>query len=76
MTEKATKEASGMLVCARFGSERLTGKLKRDGTGWPRVPGLAPWHECCVAIVVVDLIGVRARVTPTTEGPELAHRSP
>jgi hypothetical protein len=76
VTEEAAKEASGMLVCASFGSERLMGKLKRDGTGWPRVSGLAPWHECCVAIVVVDLIGARARVTPMTEGPELAHRSP
>lgn len=65
-----------MLVCASFGSERLTGKLKRDGTGWPRVPGPPPWHECCVAIIVVDLIGVRARVTPRAEGPELAHNSP
>jgi hypothetical protein len=64
MTEEAAKEAFGMLVCASFGSERLTGKLKRDGTGWPRVPGLARWHECCFAIVVVDLIGVRARVAP------------
>jgi hypothetical protein len=56
VTEEAAKEAPGMLVCASFGSERLTRKLERDGTGWPRVPGLAPWHECCVAIVVVDLI--------------------
>jgi hypothetical protein len=59
-----------MLVSASFGSERLTGKLERDSTGWPRVPGLAPRHERCVPVIVIDLVGVGARVRPTTEGPE------
>jgi hypothetical protein len=63
-----------MLVRAGLRDDRLTRKLKRDGTRRPRTPRRTDRHERRVAVVVQPVVLTPWR--PTTERPKLPRDSP